>query len=196
MNDTRPLARRLAAVLLGAALVLATGCAVRPVIRAHTAPGANVAAYRTYGFFDKLGTDDSSYSSLLSTYLKSATALELESRGYRRAESNPDLLVNFHLGEKERIEGHAGPSLGLGLGRGWGWRSGYSWGLGMGVNDMDLRTTTEGTLTIDVVDRARNELIWAGSAVAQITSKTLDDPKAAIDRTVPLIFAKYPGRAQ
>jgi len=187
--------RRATVALLGAALVFAAGCASKPVIRAHTAPGANIAAYRTYGFFEKLGTDDSSYSSLLSMYLKSATALEMESRGYRLAASNPDLLLNFHLGEKDRIEGRASPSFGLSMGRGWGWRSGYAWGLGMGINDTDLRTTTEGTLTVDVVDRARNELIWAGSAVAEITSKTLDDPKGAIDRTVPLIFAKFPGRA-
>jgi hypothetical protein len=46
-----------------------------------------------------------------------------------------------------------------------------------------------------VVDRAKNELVWAGSAVAQVTSKTLDDPRGTIDRTVPLVFAKYPGRA-
>jgi hypothetical protein len=195
MNYRTPVVRSLAVALMGAAVLLAAGCAAKPVIRAHTAPGANVAAYRTYGFFEKLGTDDSTYSSLLSQYLKSATSRELEARGYRLAASNPDLVVNFHLGEKDKVEGHASPSFGLSVGRGfgWGWRTGYSWGVG--INDTDLRTTTEGTLTIDVVDRARNELLWAGSAVAQITSKTLDDPQGAIDRTVPLIFAKYPGRA-
>lgn len=193
MKHPAPLARRFAALLLGAAALLAAGCASRPVIRAHAAPGADVAAYRTYGFFEKLGTDDSTYSSLLSQYLKAATSREMESRGYRYVATGADLMVNFHLGEKDKIEGRAGPSFGVGFGHPWGWRSGYSWG--MGFSDTDLRTTTEGTLTIDVVDRAKNELVWAGSAVAQVTSKTLDDPRGTIDRTVPLIFAKYPGRA-
>jgi hypothetical protein len=194
MTLAAPLARRFAALLLGAAALLATaGCVTRPVIRAHSAPGADVAAYRTFGFFEKLATDDSSYSSLLSQYLKTATTREMEARGYRFQASNPDLLLNFHLGEKDKIEGRAGPTFGLGFGHGWGWRSGYAWG--MGINDTDLRTTTEGTLTIDIVDRAKNELVWAGSAVAEVTRKSLDDPRGAIDRTVPLIFEKFPGRA-
>ena len=192
MTLAAPFARRFAALLLGAAALLAAGCTTRPVIRAHSAPGADVAAYRTFGFFDKLATDDSNYSSLLSQYLKAATTREMEARGYRYQATDPDLVLNFHLGEKDKIEGRAGPNFGLSFGRGWGWRSGYAWG--MGINDTDLRTTTEGTLTIDIVDRSKNELVWAGSAVAEVTRKTLDDPRAAIDRTVPLIFAKFPGR--
>lgn len=190
MNRTAPFARRFAALLLGTAALLAAGCATKPVIRAHAAPGANVAAYRTYGFFEKLGTDDSTYSSLLSQYLKAAVSREMESRGYRFEPTNADLVLNFHLAEKDKIEGRSGPSFGLGFGSGWGWRNGYSWGAS--INDTDLRTTTEGTLTIDVVDRAKNELVWAGSALAQVTSKSLDDPRGTIDSTVPLIFAKYP----
>jgi hypothetical protein len=182
--------RLLAAGLL--VLVLA-GCATGPRIRAQVAPGENVAAYRTYGFFERLGTDDSTYASVLSLNLKAATSRELEARGYRPA-PNPDLLVNFHLAQKEKIEGRSGPTFGFGFGRGWGsWRGGYSWGAG--ISDTDIRSTTEGTLTIDVVDRARNQIAWAGSAAGTITSKVLDDPKAAIDRVVPKIFEKFPGRA-
>jgi hypothetical protein len=191
----KTLARRTSGLLTAAVLALAlAGCATGPKIRSQTAPGGNVATYRTYGFFEKLGTDVSSYASVLSLNLKAATARELEARGYRAATSDPDLLVNFHLAQKEKVEGRSGPTFGLGFGRGWGsWRSGYSWG--MGVHDTDIRSTTEGTLTIDLVDRARNQIVWAGSAAGTITSKVLDDPKAAIDRTVPRIFEKFPGRA-
>ena len=176
------------------ALVLA-GCTGGPRIRAQSAPGESVAAYRTYGFFDKLGTDDSTYASVLSVNLKAATVRELEARGYRAA-PNPDLLVNFHLAQRERIEGHSTPRFSLGFGHGWGaWRSPYGYGWGVGINDTDIRSTTEGTLTIDVVDRARNQIVWAGSAAGTITSKVLDDPKAAIDKVVPKIFEKFPGQA-
>ncbi len=181
-------------VALVALLTLVVGCTSQPRIRSQTAPGGNVSSYRTYGFFEKLGTDNSSYASVLSLNLKAAVAREMESRGYRQVASNPDLQVNFSLAQIEKIDGRSGPTFGFGFGRGWGsWRGGYSWGAG--INDIDIRSTTEGTLTIDVVDRAKNEIVWAGSAVAPITSKTLDDPKAAIDATVPKIFAKFPGRA-
>lgn len=188
---TGAIAKAALAVLLAAVVA---GCATGPKIRAQTAPNGNVSSYRTYGFFEKLGTDSSSYASVLSLNLKAAASREMEARGYRLATSNPDLLLNFSLAQVEKIDGRSGPTFGLGFGRGWGsWRGGYSWGAG--INDVDIRSTTEGTLTIDVVDRAKNEIVWAGSAVAPITSKVLDDPKAAIDNTVPKIFAKFPGRA-
>lgn len=184
-------ATRLIALLAVAGLLAA--CATGPRIRAHSAPNAQVDRYRTYGFFEKLGTDDSSYASVLSLNLKNATARELEARGYRPS-ATPDLLVNFNLQTREKIDGTSGPSFGIGIGRGWGhWRTGYSWGFG--VSDTHITSRTEGTLTIDVVDRARNEIVWAGSAAGTITSKVLDDPRAAIDATVPKIFAKFPGRA-
>jgi hypothetical protein len=179
--------------LLAAALLGLAGCATGPKIRAQTAPGAQVDHYRTYGFLEKLGTDNSTYASVLSLNLKAATAREMEARGYRPS-TTPDLVLNFNVAEKDKIEGRGGTSFGIGFGRGFGsWRSGYSWGVG--VNDSDITTRTEGTLTVDVVDRSRNEIVWTGSAVAQITAKVLDDPRAAIDATVPLIFAKFPGRA-
>ena len=85
--------------LLAAALAvpLVAGCATQPKIRAQSAPGGDVARYRTYGFFEKLGTDQSSYSSLLSQNLKSATAREMESRGLVRRERNPGDQRSFQL---------------------------------------------------------------------------------------------------
>jgi len=171
--------------------IVVVACATPPRVRSQTAPGANVTTYKTYGYFEKLGTDTGPYASIVSRQLKDATNREMLARGYVEAATNPDLLINFNVATKEKIEGHSGPTMSLGFGRGWGsWRSGYSWGLG--VRDTDIRSTTEGTLTIDVVDRARNELVWSGSAVGRLTEKILADPQPAIESTVPLIFAKYP----
>ena len=51
---------------------------------------------------------------------------------------------------------------------------------------------TEGTLTLDLVDRMKNELVWSGSAVRTLNAKILDQPRPAIDQAVNLIFAKLP----
>ncbi len=173
-----------------AALVVA-GCATAPRIRSQTAPGANVTAYKTYSYFEKLGTDTGPYASIVSRQLKDATNREMLARGYVESATNPDLLVNFHVETKEKLEGRSTPSMSLGFGRGWGrWRSSYGWGVG--ISDVHISSTTEGTLTIDIVDRARNELQWSGSAVGRLSEKILADPQPAIDATVPLIFAKFP----
>ncbi len=35
----------------------------------------------------------------------------------------------------------------------------------------DIRTVTEGSLTIDVVDQQHKELIWSGTAKGRVTSQ-------------------------
>jgi hypothetical protein len=183
--------RVLAVVVVG--LVALSGCASGPRIRAQTANGAEIQRYRTYGYLEKLGTDTATYASAMSLNLKAATDREMQARGFTPAATDPDLVVNFFLDQKEKIQGQSGPSFGLGVGRGWGaWRTGYAWGFGMSDTWIDSRT--EGTLTIDVVDRSKNEIVWSGTAVGTVTSKMLDDPRAAVDAVVPKIFAKFPAR--
>jgi hypothetical protein len=181
-----------AAAVVGLAALAA--CESAPEIRSQTAPGANVAAYRTYGYVDKLGTDPAGYTTLNTRFIKEAVDREMQARGYVLAAS-PDLLVNFNVASKDKVEGTStGPrtSVAVGYGGWGGWRRGYGYGVGVGIGDTDIRTVTEGTLTIDVVDAARKELLWTGSAVGRLTKAIQADPKPTIDKAVSLIFQKYP----
>jgi hypothetical protein len=67
----------------------------------------------------------------------------------------------YHTGTQDRQQYD---TYGYGAGSWWG---GY-WGGGMTTTT--VRTYTEGTLILDVIDGERNELIWRGSA-----SKTIDE---------------------
>jgi hypothetical protein len=169
-----------------AVLALLAACQSVPQVRTRAAPGVELGAFHTYGFVEHPATDKYGYTTLTTRQLEKSVARELEARGYARAES-PDLLVNFNIATSDKVQGTPGPALGVGFG---GWRHGYGWGVGYGGED--IRTVTEGTLTVDVVDRSRNELVWSGSAVGQLTKQVLDNPDPAIDQAVTLIFAKYP----
>jgi hypothetical protein len=46
--------------------------------------------------------------------------------------------------------------------------------------------------TTDLVDRARNQLVWEGAAVGRVTEQKLKDPQPAIDGAVAAIFARFP----
>lgn len=76
-----------------ASTALIGGCATPAQVR--TAPGANVADYKTCNFVSPLGTDRAGYSSFLSSSLKSVTRSALEAKGYTDSESDAQMAVNF-----------------------------------------------------------------------------------------------------
>jgi hypothetical protein len=87
---------------------------------------------------------------------------ELAAKGFTRTDADgADFLMAYHTGTQDRQQYD---TYGYGAGSWWG---GY-WGGGMTTTT--VRTYTEGTLILDVIDGERNELIWRGSA-----SKTIDE---------------------
>lgn len=178
--------------MLGVGL-LVVACASQPTIRTQAAASANLASYHTYGFMARPGTDQDGYKSLTTQTLERAVGREMLARGYTRASSGaePDLLINFNVKTKDKVEGSVGPDGWGGYG-GWGRHWGYGAGFGFDGYYNDIQTVTEGSLIIDLVDRARNEVVWSGTAVAQVTRKSLDNPAPELDRAVTQIFARYP----
>ena len=187
MTTDRKRARTLARGLATAGvLAILTACASKPVVRTQVSPALDIQKYQSFGFVEHPDTDKAGYTTLTTRFLKEAVAREMVARGYTRSEQ-PDLLVNFTAGSKDKVEGDSWPEVGLGWGRwsrGWGW--GGMWG------SRDIRTVTEGSLTIDVVDQQRKELVWSGTAKGRVTSRDEDNPQSAIDKAVSAIFIKYP----
>jgi hypothetical protein len=174
------------ACVASAALFLAA-CQTRPEIRTQSAPELNALRYQTFGFIDHPSTDNASYTTLTTRYLKDAVTREMLARGYKESDK-PDLVINFQVASKDKVESYPGPAVGVGYGR-WGWRN-FGWGVGYGGSD--VRSVTEGSLTIDVVDQQQKALVWSGTAQGRLTKKALNHPQPAIDDAVSAIFAKYP----
>lgn len=167
-------------------LALMTACASKPMVRTQSAPALDIQKYQSFGFVEHPDTDKAGYTTLTTRFLKEAVTREMVARGYTLSD-RPDLLVNFTTGSKDKVEGDAWPDVGLGWGRwsrGWGW--GGMWG------SRDIRTVTEGSLTIDVVDQQHREVLWTGTAKGRVTNKDEDNPRSSIDKAVTAIFEKYP----
>lgn len=173
-------ARILIVILLGMA-----ACTTGPTIRSYTDPAADLARFRTFGFYSEQAKGQA-YASFVSRYIESAIADEMQARGYLRSET-PDLMINFHLQAQDKVQVTQTPATY------YGWRRGYGWG--GGAYHTDVRSYKEGTLNIDVVDRARNQLAWEGVAIGRINSKSLDDPQPAVKSVVAQVFERYPARA-
>lgn len=173
-------------VLIALAVALLAGCAApAPTIRSSEDPGANFALYNTWGFVPELDSQEFGYESLLVQYLKEAVGQEMEARGYRRSD-DPDLLVNFYINTKEKIRSTSTPTMGGGY---YGYRRG-AYG-GWGGYETTVTQYTEGTLSVDVVDAKRRQLVWEGTAVGRIRQSTLDDVQGAVNRVIPQVFAEF-----
>jgi hypothetical protein len=177
--------------MMMALLALLTACASSgPQIVTNRAPGFDLSRYSTFGFYSPLSTDIGSTRSIDSQTLIAATSRELEARGLTRDDSNPDLLVNFMIATKEKIESRptAGPSMYYGRSR-YGTWGGY--GIGMGTTT-EVVQRTEGTLSVDVVDNERDELVWEGSATARITDKMRENRQVLMGSAINEIFLQFP----
>lgn len=186
--------RHLIHMLTIIAVSLLAGCSTSPVSKtsADYDRSADFSAYRTFGFFDTLGTDAAGYESLVTQTLKSAVRHEMETRGYRHSEAEPDLLVNFNarLAQQTRVSQTPAPPPMY-----YGYRRGYYGGWGGYGYETRVDQYVEGTLNIDIVDARRKQLVWEGVAIGRVTDKARQDRQAAINTAVAEIFAKYPFRA-
>lgn len=186
------MARRAWYLALAAAPLLAlAACASGPDVRALSDPSANFTQYQTFGFAEPLGTDRSGYQSIVSQQLKAASRRELEARGMRYEPTSPQLLVNFNaqLDDKMRVTTTPEPMMAPGY---YGYRRGFYQPWPMYAERTDVTQYKEGTLTIDLIDAGRKQLVWEATVTKSITSKDTQNVGAALDSAVTAAFAKFP----
>jgi hypothetical protein len=174
------------------AIGLFAACQSTPQIAAATDPTANLSSYRTYGFVAQPGTNRGGNSTPLTTYFETSISRQLEARGYRKVDSNPDLLINFNANvqEKADIESTPMPTMGY-----YGYRGGLYGGGFYGGSDIETVRYKVGTVNIDVVDAAKRKVVWEGRAEGELNSEAMQNPQGAVDRVVTQILAQFPGRA-
>ena len=86
-----------ATVLISLAVVAVSGCASTPNIMTAYDKTTDLSSYTTYNFMPGAGPDHGDYRSLFTQYVMDAIDVEMQSRGYTKAD-DPDLGVNFNAG--------------------------------------------------------------------------------------------------
>ena len=172
------------------ALVALAACATGPRVRTDYDPGANFAQYRTWGWYSPIAMEQSGYSSWISERIKANVQREMEARGYRYDAKSPDLKVNFQAVVQERSDVYTMP------------RSDIAWlysyrarsyvAVPVWYDEATVSRYTEGTLTVDLVDAAKNRMVWTGDAIGRVVRRNPEQRAADIDASVAAIFAKYP----
>ena len=183
-------------VTFTAAAMLIAGCASKPTIETDYDHTVDFTQFKTYAFFNPMGIESPSYSSIYGSIFRAAISKEMESRGYTQSD-NPDLLINVsgRLQDKTKVTTTSDPYMSGGY---YGYRRGAygAWG-GYGYGTQThVSNYTEGTVNVDMVDRVQKRMVWEGVAVGRINEKTTNDERRInIHAGIQEMFAGYPFRA-
>jgi len=176
-------------MIVGTMAMLLSACATGPRVYTDADPTTDFGRYQTFAFYETAGKQaEEQYTTLSGQRIEDAISSALEARGYQVDIHNPDFLVNFHLKTEEKT--HTSPP--VYMGGYYGYRGGMYVGWPGYVEPGHTSTYTEGTLSVDFVDRQSNQMIWEGTAVGRVTSSVRDAPNEAVRNAVASIFAKYP----
>lgn len=164
----------MSSLTLGAFLLL--GCAGQIQTNTTYDDSADFAAYRTFALAPAptYATDMPGYSEITGRNIQDQIAKNLQLKGLQPASwDEADLQVSFTLGGQERQD--------VEYWGGWGW---------YGPGEVETENYVQGSLVIDMADRAMKRLVWHGSGTENLFTQTPNEEMVA--RAVDAVLAKFP----
>jgi Domain of unknown function (DUF4136) len=149
----------------------AAACAT--TVRTHSDydANANFAAYRTYMWRN----DTPIPNQPVAERITRAVDAEMAKRGFLKAVAGGDLFVTYYAAVGRRLEMES---------------LGYRYGPGYRTRVKEVK---EGTLVVDLVDAAHNQLVWRGLATDEL--RPSDNPQNSqerLDDVMARMFSDYP----
>jgi len=121
-------------------------------------------------------------NSLLDKRIRTAVNSKLKTRGFRYEEGGEsDIRLNYHVTFKDKL---------VGSGSDFGYAGRYQRGAFSSGFNWSVRQYQEGTIIIDIVDRAKDQLVWRGWIVNRNRDGNYDE--AEINRAVNQILMHFP----
>jgi hypothetical protein len=181
--------------LVGVLLFVLLGCASGPwQTESTTAPGADIAAYASFGWRSASdGAGDATEPPLSipdANLLRNAIRAQLIEKGYREVEETPDFLVGFEATAHVKEKAPNPIRIGVGMGS-WGGNVGGGVSTSAPVGSEGVTTTRETRLTIRAVDQKSNQEVWVGTATGEIEPGTDAD---AVEKAVAGTLERFPAR--
>ena len=117
--------------------------------------------------------------------VKNAVNEQLEAKGLTMTSDNPDFLIAAHMGTKDKTRI-------IDWGYGYGRRGMYRGG----ARPVDVYQYEEGSLILDFVDTKSKQMIWRGSANAEVSGATTPEKRQKIiNEVVEKILKNFPPSA-
>lgn len=153
----------------------------------NAAKDFSLTKYKTFNFVnvdvkgDALGPNYQSNLELL----KNAIVKQMDLKGLKLDTNDPGLMVNIGVVVSEEIQTRETSFSNPGDRMGYMGQRNYSWQAG----EVEVGRYREGTVTLDLVDKASSKLVWQGSAESVLPNKETNVP-TLIDTGMEQLFAK------
>ena len=159
-----------------ATAVLLAGCGSGLKVDTDFDPQADFASMRSYQWAQRTPTGDDDprvYNDITMRKVKFAVNQALQAKGMQLVNANPDVYVAWHgaINGKMSLQ-----TVSSNYGYGYGW---YGGGMGMGTSTTYVNEWDEGTLLVDIIEGRKKELVWRGSAQAELKKRS--DPRESQD---------------
>jgi len=163
------------------------GCSSSKVLKSEKSDGVDFSKYKTFDFYKVEASGDTNSQKFNESIVKieDAITIKLQKFGYLLSKTNPDLLINVGVVVREEVQTRQTDYI-TDAPRYIGQRR-YSWK----SRDVEVGRYREGTVTIELVDRLQNKLVWRGIIEDIIPPKDSRLEKA-IKKGVEKLFASYP----
>lgn len=153
------------------------------VLDTNAADQFQLQRYQTFDFFRLEASGDTAENFERNVdLLKQAIATELESKGLHQTSSSPDLMVNIGIVVEEKVQTRETTfreaPIYVGQRR-YHWES----------EEVEVGRYREGTVTVDLVDRKENNMVWEG-AVEGVIPKKQEKVRERIKEGVEALFEK------
>lgn len=173
--------------LIAFLVVIAVGCSSVNIKGVDKADNFSIAKYKTFSFYevntggDAIGPNQQENLKLI----KEAIVKEMGLKGLSMSGDNPDLLVNIGIVVTSEVQtretSFANPAdrqVYMGQ-RSYSWQS----------QEVAVGSYRQGTVTVHLVERAANQLVWMGSADSVLPEKQKNIP-ALIEEGMKKLFEK------
>lgn len=132
------------------------------------------ASYKSFSWMEP-GADSARVNQLVENRIKNAVIEQMRALGYTEDTANPDVFVTYLASVEAKVDVST---------------TTYGYWRGSAVGDVDVYNYNEGTLLLDIIDVAKNQLVWRGTGTGVIGSDAGSQDK--INKAVQQILSRYP----
>jgi hypothetical protein len=148
-------------------------------------PDTDFSSYTTYGWLERENSIEELLPDHLRLRLRRVTEDVLAEKGLEPAPAPPqtDLLLTYYFSADRQFQVDYIPYSAYSP-WGYGWWGGYGGGI------TEVRSYTEGTLVLDIVDARTHKLVWIGTVAKEIRS--VNPSGKQIEKTISKLLKDFP----